>query len=342
MASFSRGLGPQNLMLLIRQSQSVVTAPCRCAGIQPQSRLLLRAHFSSSSRLFAKASQAIKQTPKPPVVPLKPAPKAAISPALAAVRNARPSSYAEQIALKGRTILYEAPSHFWFRFSCFSSGLFCASYSVYNYWAIYLNPPPDLYWWVPTAYGAICVLMTAMGFYFVMGTSRIVRSIEVIPSASAKIAKDLTKAKPSGQAPLYVEIKSQRIFPLLPVKKTVVPLEEVQLPFRMQAAFDPKYLNRPKSLAEAVREERAEIERKKAEREYTMNHLMTAPFRDMGKAINYAFTGVRRSFNREGFTNINVGKKTFKMDVTGGWALDNGRAMDRLLPVRPNAVGKQV
>ncbi|KAK3990562.1 hypothetical protein QBC44DRAFT_324859 [Cladorrhinum sp. PSN332] len=341
MASFPRGLGSQTLMLLIRQGQAVAATPCKCT-VAPQARLLFRARFSSSSRLFAKQPppRAVKQAPKPPVTPAKPAPKASISPALAAVRNARPSSYAEQIALKGRTILYEAPSHFWFRASCFSSGLFCVSYSIYNYWAMYLNPPADLSWWVPTAYGAICVAMSAMGAYFVMGTGRIVRSIEVIPSGSAKIAKQLTNAKPSGQAPLYIEIKSQRMAPFLPAKKTMVSLEEVQLPFRMQMVFDPKFMNRPKSLAEMVREERAEIERKKAEREYTMNNLLTAPFRDMGKAISYAFSGIRRSFNREGFANINVGKKTFKLDVTGGWALDNGRAMDRLLPIRPNAIDK--
>lgn len=179
-----------------------------------------------------------------------------------------------------------------------------------------------------------------MGAYFIMGTNKIVRSIEVFPSTSERIAKQLSKAKTSGQAPLYIEIKSQRPVPFFPSKKMVHPLEEVQLPFRMQTMFDPKLANKPLSLAEMVRKERAEIERKKAEREHTMNNLLTAPFRDMGKAISYAFTGIKRSFSREGFANMKVGNKTYKLDVTGGWALDNGRAMDRLLPIRPNSVDK--
>ncbi|KAK4225558.1 hypothetical protein QBC38DRAFT_256754 [Podospora fimiseda] len=330
MATFSRGLRPQAFMLLIRPAR---ITPCK----PPQpTHLLFRAHlFSSSSRLFTKPPT--PRTPKPPIIPEKPAPKASISPALASVHTP-PSSYAEQIALKGRTIIYEAPSHFWFRASCYTTGLFCVSYSVYNYWSVYLHPPPDIAWWVPTAFGVICSFMIAMGGYFVMSTNKIVRSIEIIPTNTAYIARHLAKTKASGQSPLYVEIQSQRVGPFLPVKKTIVPLEQVQLPCRMQVFFDPKYGYKQKTPAQLVREQRAELERKKAEREYTMNHLLTAPFRDMGKAIKYAFSGIKRSFDREGFANINVGTQTFKLDVLSGWALENGRAMDRLLPIRPNTV----
>lgn len=345
MASFSRGLGPR-LLFLVRQQ-----APCQCAAPQA-ARQLLSARFSTS-RLLQKAAR----TPRPPAKaapkPTAPttAPKAApakTSPVLssAATQAVRPATYAEQLALKGRTILYESPSHFWFRAGCFSSAAFCVSYTVYQYWAVILHPPEGLMWWIPHAFGAILVFMAGMGAYFVMGAGRIVRSIEAVPAA-AVAAKQLAKSKAAtSQTPIYIEVATRRMVPFMGPKKTLLLPEEVQLPFRMYSVFagtgahDPaaQGQQRPTSLAERVRAERAARDAKIAERKYQMDHILTAPFRDAGKAFGTAWRGIQRSFNREGFAKIQLGKQEYKLDVTGGWALDDGRAMDRLLPVRPNAM----
>jgi hypothetical protein len=135
--------------------------------------------------------------------------------------------------------------------------------------------------------------------------------------------------------------------PFMPPKKHLLLPEEVQLPFRMYTLFagarggHPELLGPQKavSLAESVRAERAARDAKIAARKYTMDHIMTAPFRDAGKAFGGAWRGIKRSFNREGFAKIQLGKQEYKLDVTGGWALEDGRAMDRLLLVRPNAMG---
>ncbi|KAK3365390.1 hypothetical protein B0H63DRAFT_530070 [Podospora didyma] len=58
---------------------------------------------------------------------------------------------------------------------------------------------------------------------------------------------------------------------------------------------------------------------------------MTAPFRDAKSGMNTAWSQVRRAFDRGGFAKIRLKGVNYKIDVTGGWALDNGRAMDRLL-----------
>lgn len=345
MASFSRGFAPR-FLLLVRQQ-----APGECAAAQ--ARLLLRARFSTS-RLLQKAARSPrpvpKTTPKPPVatapkaVPVKAVPAKA-SPILksATTQAARPATYAEQLALKGRTLLYESPSHFWFRAGCFSSAAFCVSYTVYQYWTVILHPPEGLMWWIPHAFGAILVFMAGMGAYFVMGAGRIVRSIEAVPAAA--VAKQIA-AKAAGNAaapasPIYIEVATRRMFPFAPPKKQLLAPEEVQLPFRMYSLFagrageaSPKAM----SMAERVRAERAARDAKIAERKYTMDHIMTAPFRDAAKAFGTAFGGIKRSFSREGFAKIQLGKQEYKLDVTGGWALDDGRAMDRLLPVRPNAM----
>ncbi|KAL2019669.1 hypothetical protein VTK56DRAFT_9288 [Thermocarpiscus australiensis] len=343
MASFSRGLGPR-VLFFIRQQ-----APCQCAA--SQARLVLRAHFlPTSSRFFrqtaARSSRPAATAAAKPAAPKQPknAPsKPSTLPGSAASQARRPSTYAEQLALKGRTVLYEAPSHFWFRAGCFSSGAFCVSYTVFQYWNIYISPPEGLYWWIPHAYGLILVAMAGMGAYFVLGAGRIVRSIEAVPASA--VAKKLARqaaAAPGYQqsSPIYVEVATRRAFPLLPAKKTLLLPEEVQLPFRMYGVFGgtPGVAQRPVSLVEAVRAERAQREAKIAARKYTMDHLLTAPFRDAAKAFGTAFAGIKRSFYREGFAKIRLGKQTYKLDVAGGWALDNGRALDRLLPVRPNAL----
>ncbi|KAL2255595.1 hypothetical protein VTK26DRAFT_3041 [Humicola hyalothermophila] len=341
MASFPRGLVPR-MFLILRQQ-----APCRCTAALP-ARLTLRARFfsSSSSRLLqqsiARSSRqaAKKPAPKPAAKPLLPsAPSTQAAPG-------RPASYAHQLALKGRTLLYESPSHFWFRAGCFSSGFFCVSYTVYQYWTVILHPPEGLYWWIPHAFGVILVFMAGMGAFFIMGAGRLVRSIEAVPVA-AVANKALAARAAETQSPILIEVATRRIVPFLPAKKTLLLPDEVQLPMRMFSVFgaggpmgaaETGMAQRPTSFAERVRRERAEREARIAAHKYTMDHILTAPFRDAAKAFGTAFAGIKRSFNREGFAKIKLGKQTYKLDVSGGWALDNGRAMDRLLPVRPNAL----
>ncbi|AEO57587.1 hypothetical protein MYCTH_2303908 [Thermothelomyces thermophilus ATCC 42464] len=343
MASFPRGFGPR-LLLLVRQQ-----APCDCAATQ--ARQLLRARFSTS-RLLQKAvktarpAAAPKTTPNAASKPTLPKASSAAVPgttvSAAPAQAARPSSYAEQLALRGRTLLYESPSHFWFRAGCFSSATFCVSYTVYQYWTVILHPPEGLMWWIPHAFGAILVFMAGMGAYFVMGAGRIVRSIEAVPAAA--VAKQLASGTTATTSPIYIEVATRRMAPFMPPKKHLLPPEEVQLPFRMYSVFSAARApelpvgQRPMGLAERVRAERAAREARLAERKYTMDHILTAPFRDARKAFGTAWSGIKRSFHREGFAKIRLGKQEYKMDVTGGWALDDGRAMDRLLPIRPNAM----
>ncbi|KAL2164626.1 hypothetical protein VTH06DRAFT_3843 [Thermothelomyces fergusii] len=341
MASFSRGFGPR-LLLLVRQQ-----APCECPAMQ--ARQLLRARFSTS-RLLQKAVKTSR-----PAAP-KTASNAASKPILRKTASAvpgttvsatapaqatRPSSYAEQLALRGRTLLYESPSHFWFRVGCFTSATFCVSYTVYQYWTVILHPPEGLMWWIPHAFSVILVFMAGMGAYFVMGAGRIVRTIEAVPAAA--VAKQL--ASGTTASPIYIEVSTRRMAPFLPPKKHLLLPEEVQLPFRMYSVFSaskasglPAGQQRPVGLAERVRAERAAMEARLAEREYIRDHILTVPFRDARRAFGTAWAGIKRSFNREGFARIRLGNREYKMDVTGGWALDDGRAMDRLLPIRPNAL----
>ena len=62
---------------------------------------------------------------------------------------------------------------------------------------------------------------------------------------------------------------------------------------------------------------------------------MTAPFRHMSRGFFQLFKAIGRTWHREGFMKVEVKGMKYKLDVTGGWALDRGRALDRLARVRP-------
>lgn len=265
-------------------------------------------------------------------------------------------SYSEQLALKGRTLLYEAPSHFWFRFGCYTAATMCFAYVGYNHYTILLHPPDGLMWWIPYTFGLVLVFVAAVGFWFVMSTGKIVRSIETVPAAA--VAKELaaraakaasnksSTAAPLPASPIYIEVLTRRPIPFAPFKRILLHPEEVQMPFRMNSiharAARENGPPAPQTLREKVRAERAARDKKAADRKYTMDHLLTAPFRDGARAFGAATSGITRAFTRGGFATIRLNRKKYKMDVMGGWALDEGRAMDRLMPVAPLASGERV
>jgi hypothetical protein len=89
----------------------------------------------------------------------------------------------------------------------------------------------------------------------------------------------------------------------------------------------------PAGLRERVQAERAEREARAKARKYEMDHLMTAPFRDAKKGFRAVWDGMSRAFHRGGFAQVELGGKNYKLDVSG-WAMENGRAMDRILALK--------
>jgi frataxin-like iron-binding protein CyaY len=72
-------------------------------------------------------------------------------------------------------------------------------------------------------------------------------------------------------------------------------------------------------------------QRLKAEYEYTRDHIMTLPFRQASQIMFRGFEAAKRVFWRDGFIGVKVeGKGVLKLDKATGWALDDGRTIDRL------------
>lgn len=68
-------------------------------------------------------------------------------------------------------------------------------------------------------------------------------------------------------------------------------------------------------------------------RDIERTHLMTSPFRKMSYLTWRMFGSLRRVWTREGFVYLQVKGRngTWKIDRDGGWALDDGRGLDRLV-----------
>jgi hypothetical protein len=225
--------------------------------------------------------------------------------------------------------LYESPSQFWFTFSAFNAGLFCMSYTVVQYWSVFLSPPPGLAWWVPHGYAVICGFMATIGFYWMRWPSRVVRSISAVPVRPAKGT--------NTPASLELEVATRPWLPLLPLKKRRFSLEEVHVPARVAAlvvaasgtAGAPQLGER-----ERIQAAKLEEERKEKARQYELDHIMTAPFRHFVVGVKAAFRGMARALTREGFAKIKTKKSELKLDVKGGWFLEEGKALDRLVHVK--------
>lgn len=236
------------------------------------------------------------------------------------------STYASQLAAKGKeTTLYEAPSHTWYTIGSLCTASFCFVYAGYNSLFHILYLPHDIAFWVPYAYAFLCTVTAAMGTYFFLGPAKLIAYIKAVPATEELLKK--TKTKVASESNLLVEVGIRRpIFGFGPRKVYVAPREIVMR----------KKLSAP--LMTYTRGELEEMERKlkqKTEEEirYDKAHLMTAPFRQTGRAFRELFYATRRIMSKEGLANIKVGKRMYHIDVSGGWALEDGRAIDRLVAI---------
>ncbi|RDW71264.1 hypothetical protein BP6252_07827 [Coleophoma cylindrospora] len=236
---------------------------------------------------------------------------------------ARPAyqSYAAQLAQKSSPVLlYQAPSHTLYKISCYGGSVFCFVYAAWNFNAHYLNADPGLAPWVPIAFGGICFLMAGVGGWLVLGPARIVHKITAVPQKAVSA---------NGQPSLMIEVELRKMFPIpfFSARKLLVKPDEVKLP----NSFSP--IVSRKSASELAAERKAAEQKLKEFREYEDTHVMTRPFRHMKQGAGEFFQALRQAWTREGFWSLGVKEQRYKLDVSRGWVLDGGRALERVLTV---------
>jgi hypothetical protein len=216
-----------------------------------------------------------------------------------------------------------------FKVACYTGSAFCFSYAIVTFWSNNINTPEGLATWIPPALAGVSFLMATLGTYLVLGPARLIKTMTAIPKNANAISMAVGKA---AAPELQIEVELRKMFPLpfFPARKLYVKPEEIILPLPL-APPPSKTLS-----ATELREVRVaeEAERKRLW-EHEKSHLLTSPFRHMSRAFFQLFKMIGRSWHREGFMKVEVKGASYKLDITGGWALDGGRALDRLVRVKP-------
>jgi hypothetical protein len=123
-----------------------------------------------------------------------------------------------------------------------------------------------------------------------------------------------------------MEITVKSMLPFVKPKTVVTDVADARLTSR---------LSLPEHLVPGLRRHTAEQEKamQQEQHKFDMNHILTMPFRRMGRAFVALFNGVRGAWTDMGFGKMKVAGKMYKIDVTNGFAHDGFRTLEKLVPV---------
>lgn len=155
----------------------------------------------------------------------------------------------------------------------------------------------------------------------------IIKTISAIPKVKQV---QIGKKAFTGELQLEVELKKMLPVPFFPARKIYIPSSELQF---AEPIVSPAQMRMGR--AERAHQKKLEEEARKKAWEYDQKHLLTSPFRHISQGAFQAFTAMKRTFTRDGFMKVNVDGTKYKLDVSDGWALDGGRALDRLATKKP-------
>jgi len=231
-------------------------------------------------------------------------------------------AYARALAQKGHpTLLYEAPSHGWYRFSGWMASTMCFT-SGYYVIAVFNAGLEGVPQWIHWTYSVTGFSLAVMGTYWFLRGKDIVNSVRVLPGRK----EGPPTAQQQGAAPsLDVEVTVKSLFPLLGPRAIVAPLDEVSVGTRV---VDPDMYFTNQERLEKKRQDEREAEEK---RRYELAHLYTAPFRHAGRGIKAFWDGSKKFISYGGFGTLVIKGKLLKLDIEDGWHLDEGRALEKLL-----------
>ncbi|KAI1426075.1 hypothetical protein F5Y12DRAFT_713521 [Xylaria sp. FL1777] len=320
----------------IRSTRITTSSPCLLlTNPTPNQR------YFSSCRVYLKAPKANKATKTTKTTNMvktatqttakTPPTTATIIPATSSladrVRASSKLSYAQRLAMKPNpTTLYEAAPQTGFLISSYGAAFFCMGSAAVNSWFNVFNLPPGISSWVPMGFGVISFMFATLGTLFALRPTSIIRSIVLLPYP----ASQRQGTEPPSQS-VTLEVTARRIAPIpLPAKRFQVKPEQIVLVNRLRP-----HVVVLSEEQRAARKQENEI-RRKQEREYELNHLMTAPFRDAKRASSTLFGNIRRGLTGEGFEPVFINGTQYKLDTEGGYVFENGQVLDRIVKIQPD------
>ncbi|KAI4156193.1 MAG: hypothetical protein LQ341_000039 [Variospora aurantia] len=277
-------------------------------------RLLLRPRppcpqcsLSSASRRWAAKqakppSRSSQYTPKPTRIP----------------SSVTYKSFAQTLASRSEpTLLYQGTSTTIYRLGCYTVGLLCFSWSLHATFQMYSYPPSFMNRFMKSLYYGLCGLAVGMAALFLMRPYRIIQSVQALPVTSHK-----------GTLTLHLKLESAPLFPGIKPRTVSVPAGSVTLSDRL-------YANKSGGVPLHVQELRS----KRAEKimKLKSGNLMSLPIRQLGFHLWNGFQMLKEVFRSSPFIYLRAKgyQGTWKLDKGSGWALDEGRAFDRV--VKDNA-----
>lgn len=270
----------------------------------------LRRTFSSSLR------QCAVKKPKAPPKPSQYTPKRAI-------KAPAPTSYKPlALTLASRaepTLLYQGASYTLYAIGSYMVGLLCLSWAVHATYMMYYHPPPSFNRLLKSLYFGICGLAVGMGILFIIRPYRVVRSIQALPMTSGK-----------GVLSLHLQVESAPLFPGIRPRTVSVPADSVILSEHLHSDT---YGGIPLRLLE-LRRQRLEKAKRLGE-----GSFLLLPFRQLGFHLWNGWQALKGSFLSEPFIYLRAKgyHGTWKVGKEAGWALDEGRAIDRIVKTRMTA-----
>ncbi|KFY27696.1 hypothetical protein V491_00778, partial [Pseudogymnoascus sp. VKM F-3775] len=133
-----------------------------------------------------------------------------------------------------------------------------------------------------------------------------------------------------AQPTLRVDIELRKVLPIPFLGPRIVSASPSDLELN-HSIFVPAV--RPVTASERLEAAKRQAEELAAERQKS---ILLAPFRHASQAFFGLFVAIKRTWTREGFLKLKANKRTYLLDITGGWALDEGRALDRICKVQPS------
>jgi hypothetical protein len=124
-----------------------------------------------------------------------------------------------------------------------------------------------------------------------------------------------------------IELKKMLPIPFFPTRKVYAKPEDLTLNRRIYV---------PPVDARQSAAERMDLRRRidREQEEERRKSIWWRPFRDANRAFYKLFRAMRLVWTRESFLELAVKGSKYKLDVGDGWALDEGRSLDRLVRLK--------